>query len=85
MIAILFLLTALIATIAVTITAGLAVLVVYLWRKYMIALRAALQALNNAYQSVLLEQTFTAPMGAQQVPGPEKLLLFVAKNYNTMH
>ena len=81
---ILFLLTALFATIAVTIAAGLAVLVVYLWRKYMIALRA-LQVLNNAYKSLLLEQTLTTPIHAQQPPEPERPLLFVAKNYNTMH
>ena len=81
---ILFLLTALFATIAVTIAAGLAVLVVYLWRKYVIALRA-LQVLNNAYQSLLLERSMTAPMRAQQVFEPEKPLLFVAKNYSTMH
>ena len=54
---ILLLLTALFATIAVTIAAGLGVLVVYLWRKYMIALRA-LQVLNNGYQSLSVENAY---------------------------
>ncbi len=80
---ILFLLTAIFATTAVTIAAGLTVLLVYLWRKHMIALRA-IQVLNNGYQTLRTEQTYTTHRDHPQEPAAEPLL-FVAKHYNTIH
>lgn len=63
---ILFLLSALIATIAVTIALGLAVLVVYLWRKWITALRG-FQVLNNGYQSLVHENAYLQALLSERV------------------
>jgi uncharacterized protein YoxC len=80
---ILFLLTALIATIAVTIASGLAVLVVYLWARYKTALKA-IDHVNRAYQ--VQRQVIANMIEEQYAPvHHEEPLLFVQKYPSVMH
>ena len=76
---ILFLISALFATVAVTITFGLAVLVVYLWRQWVFALRS-IQMLEHAYKAQ--REAFSDLMFAQPgtVVRDEQPLLFVNKS-----